>query len=113
MKPAIFIIIMTVLLGSCATIHPFPLIDAAEKGQIERVKALLEAGADVNAKGENSWTALMVAVLGGNTEAVQVLLDAEADVNAKAKDGRIALMWAEDSGHNEIVEILKKAGAKE
>ncbi len=78
MKPAIFIIIMTVLLGSCATIHSFPLIDAAEKGQIERVKALLEAGADVNAKANDGRTALMWAEDSGHNEIVEILKKAEA-----------------------------------
>ena len=84
MKPAIFILVVTFLLGSGATIHPFPLIDAAEKGQTEQVKALLEEGADVNAKEDKDYgrTALLWTASYGHTEVVQVLLDAGADLNA-------------------------------
>ena len=113
MKPAIFILVVIFLLGSGATIHPFPLIDAAEKGQTEKVKALLEEGADVNAKAKNGITALMWASACGRTVTVHVLLDAGADVTAKDKYGRTALMIAADFGKSEIVVILKNAEAEE
>ena len=91
------------------------LIEAARNGRAEKVQALLEAGADVNAKTDDGSTALMMAAFGGQTETAQVLLDAGADVNAKNNDGQTALWWAARQGHThtEIVELLKQAGAKE
>ena len=104
------------------------LVEAAKNGEIERVQALLNAGADVNAKDNDGKTVLMWAldILGTNyaNDTVKALLAADADVNAKDNDGRTALMWAAEKlpkmdgeirkkNHADVVEMLKKAGAKE
>ena len=89
------------------------LIEAAKKGDTVSIKALLEAGADVNTADVNGRTALIWAAQKGHTETSQALLEAGADVNAKGEDGYTALMYAANAGHTEIVELLKKAGAKE
>ena len=91
------------------------LIESASRGETEKVKALLESGADVEveAKYMDGLTALMAAALKGHTDTVQALLDAGADVEAKNNDGESALMLATFQGHTDIVELLKKAGAKE
>ena len=57
------------------------LLEAAKGGQTEKVKALLEAGADVEAKDNDGETVLMVAAVGGYTDVVRTLLEAGADVN--------------------------------
>ncbi len=57
------------------------LIEAAKKGDTVSIKALLEAGADVNAKDNDGLTALMWAAVRGHTETAQALLEAGADVN--------------------------------
>ena len=57
-----------------------PLILAAEKGDVEKVKALLAAGADPDALG-NAWqgrTALWEALYHGHTEVAKVLVEAGA-----------------------------------
>ena len=59
------------------------LIDAAWNGQTEDVKALIEAGADVNAKRKDGETVLMSAAWKGHTETVKALIEAGADLNAK------------------------------
>ena len=79
------------------------LIEAAQNGQAEEVQALLEGGADVDAKDEAGMTALMWAALGGNTDTVKVLLDAGADVSVKDRQGTTARLWATP----EIVSLLK------
>ena len=56
-------------------------------GNIEAVKQHLAAGTDVNAKGRNGWTPLLVAGLFGNKEIIELLIAEGADVNAKDKDG--------------------------
>ena len=57
---------------------------------IECVKELLMAGADVNAT-DGVDTALVVACEKGNEAIVKMLLDNGADVNLEARDGRTAL----------------------
>jgi hypothetical protein len=86
----------------------------------EPVKALIAAGADVNARDNNDWTTLMWAAMSGKTEATKALIAAGADVNAgvdvkgKEKSGRVtALMFARQHGHAEVVRILQQAGATE
>ena len=57
------------------------------RGNTGVARALLDAGADVNAKTQQGVTPLMVAVAMGSAEIVQTLLDAGADVDAKADSG--------------------------
>src|SRR5438105_1678885 len=87
-----------------------PLIKAAWDGDEEIVKALLAAGAKVNAKaGDTGETALINA---GKADAVQALVDLKADVNAKTKDGDTPLKVAMKGDQDDIAKILKTAGAK-
>ena len=55
------------------------LIDAAGNGNIEAVKALLAAGADVNTKNNDGMTALIAATMYKRTEIVQLLKKAGAE----------------------------------
>ncbi|MEM4626579.1 MAG: ankyrin repeat domain-containing protein [Candidatus Bilamarchaeaceae archaeon] len=89
------------------------LIEAANTGNAELVKRLIERGADVNAKTGWGKTALMRAAMGGHTETAKLLIERGADVNAKSNNGETALMYALVKGHPEIAELLRKAGAKE
>ncbi len=93
------------------------LISAATRGDAVAVEALLAKGADVNAKDNNGWSALMMASTGGNIpafragclDAVRALLAKGADVNAKDNGGATALMGTTDAG---IRALLVQAGAK-
>ena len=80
----------------------------------ETTKALLAAGADVNAKHEDGFTPLLLAARGGQAETVKLLIKAGADVNAEIENGFTVTVveMAEMSGHPEIVEILEQAGAR-
>ena len=59
------------------------LINAAFKGDSIEAEALLQAGADVDAKSNSDQTVLMYAAMRGHTEVMQLLLKAGADVNVK------------------------------
>ncbi|MEK6707276.1 MAG: ankyrin repeat domain-containing protein [Pseudomonadota bacterium] len=89
-----------------------PLINAAGRGDLSQVKALLAAKANVNDDAGRGITALMVASQNGHREIVQALLTAKANVNIKTRRGETALMVASQNGHEEVVQLLKKAGAR-
>ena len=65
-------------------------------------------GADINARDNYGWTALIYAAINGYTEIARLLLSAGADVNIKANDGNTALMEAKNYNHPEIVKLLKQ-----
>jgi uncharacterized protein len=90
------------------------LSEAVVQGNVENVRALLDAGASVELQATPlKFTPLMFAALRGDARLVRMMLDAGADVNAKDVMGSTALMWAAYSEHanTEVVEMLLKAGA--
>jgi ankyrin repeat protein len=90
-----------------------PLHLAAFFGHAEVAIALLDRGADVNARSTNSMknTPLHAAAAGGNIEVMRLLLERGADVNATQEGGWTALHAAAQSGHREMVELLLANGA--
>jgi ankyrin repeat protein len=89
------------------------LINAARGGDVARVRALLAAGADVNAADPTGTTALIGATADAHWEAARLLLEAGADVNAQDRSGCTALHGAagcEDGA--DVVRILLRAGAR-
>ena len=78
----------------------------------EKVRQLIQAGADVNAKNKDGWTPLMIAAaLNSNPEVLKVLLEAGADVNAQKEDGVTPLMVAAIKNTPEVLKVLIEAGA--
>jgi outer membrane protein assembly factor BamB len=87
---------------------------AVRNADTKGAKALLDKGADVNAKNEIGITALWVAAGKGKPEVVQLLLGAGADVNAR--DGiwyETPLSMAVAEGNAEVVTALLRAGARD
>ena len=83
------------------------LWEAARKGDAAEVTALLDKGADVNAKFRYGTTALFKAAERGNTEVVKVLLARGAEVNTKDTFyGATAMTWALTNDHFEVVRAL-------
>jgi hypothetical protein len=81
--------------------------EAARKGDVQAVTALLDKGADVNAKFRYGATALFKAAERGNTEVVKLLLARGADVSVKDTFyGATAMTWAIDNKHAEVVRAL-------
>ena len=69
-----------------------PLMVAAQNGEgAGALRVLLAAGAAIEARDEDGWTALMVAAsYGENPETVQALLDAGADASAQSESSETA-----------------------
>jgi hypothetical protein len=83
------------------------LFEAVRKGDVAAVTALLDKGADVNAKFRYGQTALFKAAERGYANVVKVLLDRGADVTVKDTFyGATARTWAIDNGHTEVVRLL-------
>ena len=87
------------------------LMCAALGGDTARVKALLDHGANVNAKDSEGHTALMFAVVNLHRDVVELLLEHGADVNARADDGATALLLAASGGDAPLVRALLDRGA--
>ena len=60
----------------------------------EVLQAIIDHGADVNAKNIQNYTALMVACLKGNVHAINVLVKTGSDINTADIDGNTCLMHA-------------------
>ena len=84
---------------------------AVQTGDIDGLKAALEAGVNANARDRRGWTALMHAANKGYKILVPSLLAARADPDIQAADGATALFMAAPHGHTEIVVLLMKGGA--
>jgi hypothetical protein len=83
------------------------LYEAARKGDPVEVKAVLDRGADVNAKFRYGATALFKAAERGHTEVVRLLIERGADVNIKDTFyGATAMTWALDKGHTGVVRAI-------
>ena len=68
-----------------------PLIEAAKKGDLEKVKPLLDNGAQVNHQDQYGMTALLWASINGHADVVGRLLAQEGvDVNQGDDDGATA-----------------------
>ncbi|KAH6681012.1 hypothetical protein F5X68DRAFT_223548 [Plectosphaerella plurivora] len=78
----------------------------AKGGYIETVKLLLEKGASVNAEGGEYGNALYTALSKGHTEIAKLLLEKGAKVNAKGGRYGNALQAALYRGYADIIRIL-------
>jgi hypothetical protein len=75
------------------------------------VRALLDKGADVNAKNKNGNTPLRFAAMADDTDIVKALLDKGADMNMRNELGTTALMYSASEGRLDIVKLLLEKGA--
>jgi len=89
-----------------------PLAIAAQNYKVQSARALLEAGADVNAPvGKGGYTPLMLASRSDSRELPAALIEHGANVNASNPGGVTALMIATAANRSTVVDLLLKAGA--
>ena len=85
---------------------------AIQNSKPEVVKALIAAGADVNARTENGSTMLIAASRGDDApQVLSALLEAGAEIDAADQAGRTALMLAARWNKAKVVDALLAAGA--
>lgn len=83
-----------------------PLHAAVAGRSAEAVAALLDAGADPNARQQVGYTPLMGAASAGHTDLVDLLLARGADPALVSEDGKTAADVAREHGHTELAERL-------
>ncbi|RYP49558.1 hypothetical protein DL768_004760 [Monosporascus sp. mg162] len=88
-----------------------PLSYAAEQGEEEIVKLLLDKGVDVNNMDRYDRSPLSYAAKQGRKEIVRLLLDSGADADSRDLYGRSPLSYAAEQGEEETVRLLLDRGA--
>ena len=68
------------------------LLEAVIKNDQEKVKLLIQRGANVNFKNERGDTLLLISAKNGNTELMKILIEAGANLNFKDIDGNSVLI---------------------
>ena len=91
--------------------YGWDLIQHAGKGELQKVKSLIAAGTDVNARDKDGNTPLHYAAKYGNAKVVNALIAAGAHVDARDHQGNTPLAVAVDGRRVEAIQPLTAAGA--
>lgn len=105
----------TVKNGPIALKQMTPLLWAAPFAAPALARALLDAGAKVDARDIRGMTPLMLAA-GSETHdlaTMRLLISRGADVNARSATGETALDWAKKHNDPAVLRLLREAGAKD
>lgn len=99
--------------GAAYAANPSPLADAAERGDVSAVRALLRDGAEVNAAQGDGMTALHWAADRGDADLARLLTYAGANVEAGTRIGHYTpLHVAAGTGQAEVIRVLLAAGSR-
>ena len=98
--------------GLAAAPGATPVADAARRGDLDALRALLQQGADANAAHGDGMSALHWAAERGDAGMVEALVHAGAAVNAVTRIGHYTpLHVASTGGHGAVIQRLVEAGA--
>lgn len=87
------------------------LVEAADTGNLDEVRRLLDSGISIDARLPGQGTPLIVAARNGDLAMVNALLGAGASVDLPSlRDGNPLIMAAQH-GHHDVVDALIEAGA--
>ncbi len=89
------------------------LVEAANQGNIQIVRELIDKGTPVNGLDQNGRTALSEASWNGKTDVIKLLLEKGADPTIKKSDGESPVSLATSQKHPEVVALLNDAIAKQ
>ena len=103
---SLFLFLVSSTVASAGLLHV-----AARDGDLEQVRALIDAGADLDAQGDNGETPLNTAILEGHVLVASLLIDRGADIQARNKGGFTPLHAAAYVNAVEIAEQLLSRGA--
>lgn len=113
----LFWIATTLHLGAGSLHDPTPqaeFLEAAQRGDLARVQALLEAGVDVDSKNRYGASALTFATEKRRIEVVRFLLKSGADVNVRDTFyHQTPLSWSLDNQSHDISILLLEHGCEE
>jgi len=99
--------------GAPAAASGSELLEAAARGDVARVRALVQMNAaSINSRDTSGRTALLLAVLHRHESVVRALLEGGADPNISDADGRTPLAVARDQYELPVTEALLRAGAR-
>lgn len=83
------------------------LFDAARSGDTTRLEQALSSGADIDARDEDGYTALMWAARHGHLSAVRLLNEKGADLQLRTPAGSSAYKLATNFGRYDVADYLK------
>lgn len=95
-------------IGSRGIFGDYPLHIAATRCDVSEIEILLNAGAELNAKGENGYTPLMNAVEQGSLDCVKLFVDSGANLENTNDEGLDALALARLHGEDQILKFLNE-----
>jgi len=88
------------------------VIEAARRGKLGMVRALKEAGANMNnVGGSNEISPVAAAIYENQIDVARYLINQGVNVNIAGKDGATPVFTAAQIGNLEIMKMLQKAGA--
>lgn len=91
--------------------HRTPLILAVERGHLELVKSLVQAGADINHANVDQMTPLMAACQKGHKEIVQYLIKMGAEIYVHNNHGETPLVIACSYERKDLLPLLINIGS--
>jgi ankyrin repeat protein len=102
---------LILFLSSSTVAFAGPLHEATRNGNREQVRSLIDAGADLDAQGDNGETPLITAIIEGHVLVASLLIDRGADIQARNKGGFTPLHAAAYANAVDIAEQLLDRGA--
>lgn len=102
---------IAILVLHAAAIPAMDLHEAVYAGDVQQVRQLIAAGADVGAPNQFGATPMALAAVVADPAMLQVLLKAGADADSPNAEGETALMVVARTGNVEAAKLLLKSGA--